>query len=71
MAIYTSFSILMSLYKNENPAFLSESLDSILRNTIQPSEIILVKDGPLTEELENVLKKYQIKIYTQKRKFSL
>ena len=61
MAIYTSFSILMSLYKNENPAFLSESLDSILRNTIQPSEIILVKDGPLTEELENVLKKYQIK----------
>ena len=54
-----SFSVLMSLYKKENPAFLRESLESILKNTMLPSEIVLVEDGPLTEELENVLKEYQ------------
>lgn len=55
------FSVLMSIYKNENPTFLRESLDSILNNTIQPDEIVMVKDGPLTPELENVLREYQEK----------
>ncbi|WP_071142548.1 glycosyltransferase [Acidaminococcus timonensis] len=53
------FSALISIYKNENPTFLRESLDSILNNTIQPDEIVMVKDGPLTPELENVLREYQ------------
>lgn len=53
------FSVLMSIYKNENPKFLRESLDSILNNTAYPDEIVMVKDGPLTPELETVLQKYQ------------
>ena len=55
------FSVLISIYKNENPIFLKESLDSILNNTVQPDEIVMVKDGPLTPELENVLSEYQEK----------
>lgn len=54
-----SFSVLMSIYKNENPEFLRESLDSVLNNTVQPDEIVMVKDGPLTLELEAVLIEYQ------------
>lgn len=53
------FSVLMSIYKNENSKFLRESLDSILNNTAYPDEIVMVKDGPLTPELETVLQKYQ------------
>ena len=35
------FSVLMSIYINENPEFLSESLDSILNNTAYPDEIVM------------------------------
>lgn len=52
------FSVLMSLYAKEKPTNLCECLDSILDQTALPDEIVIVKDGPLTEELENVLKKY-------------
>ena len=50
----------MSVYKKENPTYLSDSLESILINqTCKPDELILVKDGPLTNELEQVIKRYQ------------
>lgn len=52
------FSVLMSLYAKEKTANLCECLDSILNQTVFPDEIVIVKDGPLTAELENVLKNY-------------
>lgn len=55
------FSVLISLYKKENPIWLREALESVFAQTIQPDEIVLVKDGPLTTELENVLSKYSSK----------
>lgn len=55
------FSVLMSIYKNEKPEYLRESLESILQNTVCPDEIVMVKDGPLTSELEAVLDEYQRK----------
>lgn len=52
----------MSVYIKEDPKFLDESLKSILVNqTIIPNEMILVKDGLLTEELELVIDKYYSK----------
>lgn len=56
-----SYSVLMSIYKKENPAFLTQSLDSILNQTVFPSEIVMVKDGLLTRELEAVLEEYDSK----------
>lgn len=53
-----SFSVLISIYKKENPQWLREALDSVFAQTIQPSEIVMVKDGPLTDELEAVLNEY-------------
>ena len=53
-----SFSVLLSLYKKENPLYLRESLNSILGQTLPPDEIVLVLDGPLTKELESVVKEY-------------
>jgi len=57
------YSVLMSLYKKEHPEYLRESLDSMINQTIMPDEIVLVKDGPLTNELELVINEY-IKEYS-------
>lgn len=49
------FSVLMSVYKREQGEYLKEALRSIFQQTVPPSEVVLVKDGPLTDELENVI----------------
>lgn len=53
------YSVLMSLYKKENPEYFRLALDSMLKQTIEPDEIILVEDGPLTDELYEVVNKYK------------
>lgn len=57
-----TFTILQSVYKKDNPDFLSESLQSIAKNTLLPSSIVLVKDGELTPELESVISEWQKKL---------
>lgn len=50
------FSVLLSVYKLENPMFLKTSLESIWNNqSLKPTEIIIVKDGPLTIDLDAVI----------------
>ncbi len=48
----------MSVYINENPQFLKAAIDSILKQTIPPDEIVLVEDGPLTDELHLIIDGY-------------
>ena len=50
------YSVLMSVYKNDSPEFLKLALESIYDNqTRKPDEIVVVFDGPLTDELHKVL----------------
>lgn len=58
MQTFLGFSVLLSLYHKEEPNFLRQSLDSIFHQTLLPTEIILVKDGPLTSELNIIVKEY-------------
>lgn len=51
----SKFSVLMSVYRREQPQFLREALESLFCQTRLPDEVVLVKDGPLTEELEAVI----------------
>ena len=60
------FSVLISLYKNENPVWLREALESVFSQTVQPDEIVLVKDGPLTDELESVLSEFSTSLINKK-----
>jgi glycosyltransferase involved in cell wall biosynthesis len=55
------YSVLMSLYRKEDPAYLREALGSMLSQTAPPDEIVLVEDGPLTEELYAVVSAYSDK----------
>ena len=55
------FSVVISVYKNDNPIFFDRALESIYINqTIQPSEIILVVDGPVPLEIDAVIDKYEL-----------
>lgn len=54
------YSVLMSLYRKEKVDNLRIAIQSIIDQTIQPDQIIIVKDGPITPELENVLNEYKI-----------
>ena len=51
----TSFTLVLCVYAKENPEFLTACLESILGQTVLPDEFLIVKDGPLTERLEEVL----------------
>lgn len=66
------FSVLMSLYYKESPHYLDESLNSIFTNTILPTQVVLVLDGPIGEELQNVVDKYcsmytSLEVYPQSK----
>lgn len=54
------FSVLMSIYKNEQAEFFEQCMDSIYKQSIQSENIIIVHDGPLTEELYRVLDKWKL-----------
>lgn len=56
------FTVLQSVYKKDNPAFFSQSLQSIAENTVRPACVVLVKDGALTSELESVISEWQNKL---------
>ena len=53
-----SFSVCMSVYKNDKPTDVSVALDSIINQTVRPNEIVLVVDGPVSDELMLVLDEY-------------
>lgn len=53
------YSVLMSLYKKEHPEYLRLALDSMINQTVKPDEIVLVEDGPLTDELYKVVEDYK------------
>lgn len=60
------FSIAISVYKNDNPIFFDRALESITDlQTIKPDEICLVVDGPIPNEIDEVIVKYDKK-YTLK-----
>ena len=54
------FSICTSVYRNDKPEFVRVALDSILVNqSVKPSEIVLVQDGPVSAELLALLQDYE------------
>ncbi|WP_303240756.1 glycosyltransferase [Phocaeicola plebeius] len=61
-----NFSVLLSVYYKESPLYLSQALCSIIKQSIPPTEIILVKDGELPKTLEKVISQFQEKNSTIK-----
>lgn len=53
------FSVLLSVYHKERPEFFDKCLDSIYNQTVPADEWVIVKDGPISEELQAVIDKYK------------
>lgn len=53
-----NYSVLTTLYKNDNPTFLRQSIDSMIVQSIRTNDYVIVEDGPITKELEQVLEDY-------------
>lgn len=55
-----SFSVITSVYKNDKTDFVKVALDSMLvHQSVKPSEIVLVQDGPIPSELSGLLSEYE------------
>ena len=61
MCDFDKYSFLMSVYIKEKPEYLKLALNSMLNQTVKPDEIVIVKDGLLTDELDNVINNYKEK----------
>lgn len=55
------FSVLMSIYKNADPCFLREAIDSVLHQTLAPAEIVIIVDGKVPGNIKAVLDEYKSK----------
>lgn len=49
------YSVLMTVYTNDNPGYFSLALDSMLDQTCPPDEVVIVKDGPIGDELQEII----------------
>jgi len=55
------FSVLISIYHKENPDFFRQALRSIWNDQrLKPTEIVIVRDGPLTTELDAVISVFSL-----------
>ena len=55
-----SFSIITSVYKNDKPEYVKEALESMLiYQSVKPNEIVLVQDGPIPEDLSQLLIEFE------------
>lgn len=55
----TKFSVSMCVYGKDDPQFFRAAVESILNQTVTPSEVVLVVDGPVPEELDAVIRGYE------------
>lgn len=71
------YSVLISVYNKEKSYFLNKALNSLVNQTLIPGEIIIVKDGELTTELEEVIdafcfeEKTKVKVLNLKKNVGL
>ncbi len=54
-----NFSVLISVYYKDNPDYLIQALNSIINQTLLPDEIVCIKDGKLTDELNQIIDDFQ------------
>jgi len=53
------FSVLMSVYQLESPAFLTQCLESLVVQTLPPNEVLIVEDGPIGNALQGVISRFR------------
>lgn len=66
-----TFSVSMCVYGGDNPAFFDEALNSVINQTVSPTEIVLTADGPIPQPIEAVIEKYRNLLSQSKIRFQV
>ena len=53
------YSVLLTVYKSDNPEYFRLSLKSMINQTVPSNDIVVVKDGPVPETIQNVIDELQ------------
>ncbi len=56
---YQKFSVSMCVYGKDNPEWFEVAVESVLNQSVKPSEVVLVVDGPVPREIDAVIDKYE------------
>ena len=54
------FSVSMSVYHGDNPAFFRQAISSVFNQTLLPDELILVVDGEVSDETKIVIYEFEL-----------
>ncbi len=55
----TKFSVAMCVYNGDNAIHFSHAVDSILNQTSPPDEVVVVVDGPVSDDLDKLICGYE------------
>jgi glycosyltransferase involved in cell wall biosynthesis len=58
---YIDYSVLMTVYYKENATSFKTAIDSIINQTKQTNDFVIVADGPLNEDLYAIINEYSNK----------
>ena len=50
------FSVAMSVYQKDQPRHFERALDSVIKQTLPPREIVIVLDGPVGGEVTDIIR---------------
>lgn len=53
------YSVLLTVYKSDNPDYFKLSLESMINQTVTSNDIVVVKDGPVPAEIQAVIDELQ------------
>lgn len=56
---YLPFSVSMCVYGGDNPEFFDAAVESVVRQSVPPAEIVLTVDGPIPQTIQAVIDKYR------------
>ncbi len=56
---YEKFSVSMCVYGKDNPEWFETAVESVLSQSVKPSEVVLVVDGPVPSKLDTVIRRYE------------
>jgi len=59
---HLTFSVSMCVYSGDNPVNFDAAINSVVNQTVLPTEIVLVVDGPVPDSIDQVIEKYSAKL---------
>ena len=53
------FSVSISVYKNDDPSHFKSAIESVYKQTLKPNEVVLVVDGPVNDEISQIIHNFK------------